>query len=238
MDYCTACSSEVELVFYSNLIQNCKWNKLNFSSASTNSPITPPPSPHLLVFSHGSVPSLTRSAAAAQVTPQFVVSDTEPDPLVLYALTAAVEGVCLLPEAILFPSLLPVSVSHAGFLRFALVKCRSRCGDSKTDKWNQQNAKQVRRKSDTCVSELDYIYLLWHTWPPAEFKIRPMILFVIICFYFASAHGLSVYCNCMKTVVETFSNIKYSFLLRDNGLSSQGCLFLLSFLVLDVPAVA
>lgn len=42
-----------------------------------------------------------------RVAPQFVVSDTEADPLVLYVVTAAAEGVWVLPGALLFPSLAP-----------------------------------------------------------------------------------------------------------------------------------
>lgn len=79
VDYPTACSSEVDSGFYSHLHHNCKWKKWNLLSASPSSAITPPPSPHLLVFSHRSVPPTgavrCRSSAHSPVCGgwQFVV---------------------------------------------------------------------------------------------------------------------------------------------------------------------
>lgn len=65
--YCTTCSSEVNPGFYSQLIQNCKWKKFNFSSNSnklshlSSTRLFPPICPVTVAVScrsSGSLPSL------------------------------------------------------------------------------------------------------------------------------------------------------------------------------------
>ena len=115
----------------------------------------------------------------------------------------------------------------------ALTKNVTRHGKVEPTQW-------VRRMPNTFVSHPGHIYLLWHT----RVKTRPVIYFVV-CNLISILQVLAAFLShCMKTFVETFSNITYGFLrivsiiLCDNGLSFRVCLFLLSFPVLDVPAVA
>lgn len=169
---------------------------------------------------------------------------TEPDLLVLYVVTVAAEDVCALLGAILFLSFTPCFCLSCWLFWDALLwNVGHGVWDSKTEKRNQQNAKRVRRKSNTCASEPDYIYLLWHTWPPAELKIRPIIHFVIICFNFCKfllAFSLSAWEHLLKlsVIANTAFCCIICLFLHDNGLLFRGCLFLLSFVVLGVPAVA
>lgn len=238
VDYWTACSSEVKPGFYSHLIQNCKWKKILLL-------ITPPPSPHPLVFSHRSVPSLTRSAAT--------VRGHSP---VLWCLTLNQTLLCCVwwqqqwrrmsarsPGLFFFLHSLPLSVSHAGLLRCSNVKCRSRCRGQQSCKVESTKCKESEEKIKyLCIRTEFYLFVVTHMtscWVKIQARDSFCNNLFLLC-KLSRAFCLTAWKHLLKLSV--MANIAFCcivcVLLLDNGLSFRACFFLLGFLVLDVPSVA